>query len=87
MDYRRLPKTRMGGLAIEVMESHAMGLEALVSKKELVIAFGVSGSFLNKLMAEEDLPYFKIGRAVRFRVSEIAVWLERRRIGKTGRTN
>ncbi len=53
--------------------------EALLSKKELVVALGVSSSFVNKLMANESLPYFKIGRAVRFRISEISAWLNTRR--------
>ena len=54
--------------------------ESLVSKKELMIAFGISGSFISKLMVDEDLPYYKIGRSVRYRVSEISKWLEERRI-------
>lgn len=54
--------------------------EKLISKKELVLVFGISSSFVNKLMAEEGLPHFKIGRAVRYRVSDISMWLELRRI-------
>ena len=63
-----------------VVGGERISFETLISKKELVSAFGVSSSFVNKLMAEEGLPYFKIGRAVRFRVSEISTWLEKRRI-------
>ncbi|MBY0471523.1 helix-turn-helix domain-containing protein [bacterium] len=57
-----------------------IAFEALISKKELTVAFGVSSSFVSKLMAEEGLPHFKIGRAVRFRISDVSVWLEKRRM-------
>ncbi len=58
----------------------AIIFETLISKKELVVALGVSSSFVSKLMVEERLPYFKIGRAVRFRFSDIVSWLEMRRV-------
>jgi len=67
-------------ISSKVMTTERIMFETLISKKELVTAFGVSSSFINKLMTEEDLPYFKIGRAVRFRVSEISTWLERRKM-------
>lgn len=64
----------------KVVVSEKIMFEALISKKELIVAFGVSSSFVNKLMAEEGLPYFKIGRTVRFRVSDISGWVEKRRV-------
>jgi len=63
-----------------VLMEQRIAFETLISKKELTVAFGVSSSFVNKLMAEEGLPHFKIGRAVRFRVSDISAWLEKRRM-------
>jgi excisionase family DNA binding protein len=54
--------------------------ENLITKKELVTALGISSSFISKLMASGELPYFKIGRAVRFRISEISEWLEKYRV-------
>jgi excisionase family DNA binding protein len=67
-------------LGSKVIGAERVTFETLISKKELVVAFGVSSSFVNKLMAEEALPHFKIGRAVRFRVSDISGWLEKRRV-------
>jgi predicted DNA-binding transcriptional regulator AlpA len=52
--------------------------ENLVTKKQLSEAMSLSSSYISFLMAEEGLPHFKIGRAVRFRVKEIAVWLKKR---------
>ncbi|MBK9294498.1 MAG: helix-turn-helix domain-containing protein [Oligoflexia bacterium] len=67
-------------ISSKIMAIERVMFETLISKKELVTAFGVSSSFISKLMAEEGLPYFKIGRAVRFRVTDISQWLDRRRI-------
>jgi len=53
-------------------------IDNLLTRKQLAEKFGLSPSFISKLMAEEDLPYLKIGRAVRFRISEVAVWLQKR---------
>jgi len=52
--------------------------ENLFTRNQLAEKFGLSPSFISKLMSEEGLPYLKIGRAVRFRVSEVAVWLQKR---------
>ena len=38
----------------------------------------LSVSYISLLMAEEGLPHFKIGRAVRFRVKEVAAWLQKK---------
>ena len=52
--------------------------ENLLTRNQLAEKFGLSPSFISKLMSEEGLPYLKIGRAVRFRVLEVAVWLQKR---------
>ena len=51
----------------------------IVDKKELARKFSISVSFVNKLMAEEGLPYFKLGKVVRFRKKEVQTWLSQRR--------
>jgi excisionase family DNA binding protein len=51
----------------------------LITKGELAQLFDVSISFIEKLMAKEGLPHFKIGRSVRFRCEEVREWLLRRR--------
>jgi excisionase family DNA binding protein len=52
--------------------------ENLVTKKQLSESMSLSSSYISLLMAEEGLPHFKIGRAVRFRVREVAAWLQKR---------
>lgn len=52
--------------------------EILIDKIELAERLNVSVSFINKLMAEEGLPYKKLGRSVRFKMNEVAAWLEKR---------
>jgi len=51
--------------------------ENLVNKKQLAAHLGFSESYINKLMTL-GLPKIKSGRAVRFRISEVMAWLERR---------
>lgn len=71
---------RHSSIGVKNMEVVKMNFETLVSKKELVVALGVSHSFVNKLMAKDELPHFKIGRTVRFRISDISTWLEQRKV-------
>ncbi len=54
-------------------------LEGFLTKKDLAQRLSVSQGFINKLMSEEGLPHFKVGRAVRFRLEEVALWLSERR--------
>jgi excisionase family DNA binding protein len=53
--------------------------EKLLTRKQLAELLGVSPSFISKLMANEGLPRIKLGKAVRFRIGEVAVWLQTRR--------
>lgn len=53
--------------------------ENLVTKKQLAEALAISEGFINKMMLEEGLPHFKLGRAVRYRVKEVVSWLSQRR--------
>ncbi len=52
--------------------------ENLVTKEQLAGSLALSPSYISKLMATEGLPHLKIGRAVRFRVSEVVAWLQKR---------
>lgn len=52
--------------------------EKLVTKRRLAEELALSESCISKLMASEGLPYFKIGRAVRYRISEVVRWLHER---------
>ena len=53
--------------------------ENLIDRKQLSQKLGVSPSFVSKLMAEQGLPYIKIGRAVRFDLREVMVFLNERK--------
>ena len=48
-----------------------------ISKDRLAEFLGISISHVNKLMTE-GLPCLKIGRAVRYRVSDVVMWLQKR---------
>lgn len=50
-----------------------------LSKKHLSVALSISLSYVDKLMTDEGLPHYKIGRSVRFNLSEIMAFLERRK--------
>jgi|GEM_PF-6594388 len=52
--------------------------ENLVSRTELAKRLSLSPSYISKMMKYEGLPYFKIGRAVRFKLSEVVDFLERK---------
>lgn len=51
----------------------------LLTVKQLALQLGVSVAFIYVLMKDEGLPYFKLGRATRFRVQEVSAWLSKRR--------
>lgn len=51
--------------------------ENWVKKEQLAQHLACSPSYINKLMCE-GLPRTKFGRAVRFRISEVEEWLQRR---------
>ncbi len=53
--------------------------ERLLTKKQLADLLEISTSYIDKLMALGEIPYLKIGKAVRFRQTEVLVWLQRRR--------
>ena len=52
--------------------------EILLNKKQLAERLALSQSYINLLMAEQGLPHFKIGGAVRFQVREVVAWLQKR---------
>lgn len=53
--------------------------EKLLTKRQLADLMEISTGYIDKLMALGEIPYFKIGKAVRFRQTEVLVWLQRRR--------
>lgn len=58
--------------------SHSFIDMQVVTKEQLAERLELSKSYINKLMAEEGLPHLKIGRSVRFQISEVLAWLQKR---------
>jgi excisionase family DNA binding protein len=52
--------------------------EKIISKQQLAEFLNLSVSMIDKLM-QQGLPYFKIGKSVRFRATDVLIFLERRR--------
>ncbi|MBI3294424.1 MAG: helix-turn-helix domain-containing protein [Deltaproteobacteria bacterium] len=76
------PTARTIALSSSVFENLAdldRAFEILLTKKQLAERLAFSQSFINKLMSEEALPHYRVGRAVRFRVREVVAWLQKRR--------
>lgn len=56
-------------------------IERTLTYEELSAATGLKVSFLKKAKNQYELPHYKIGALVRFRLSEVEVWLKGRRTG------
>ena len=50
--------------------------EQLLTSSELAKALGVSVHTIKKWRAQEKIPYYKLGRCLRFRVSEVLAKLK-----------
>jgi excisionase family DNA binding protein len=77
------PVLPRGGLATSIAATKlslngAVVFENLVTREQLAEMLVLSPSFISKLMSEGRLPYIKIGKSVRFRVSEVMTWLQKR---------
>ena len=57
--------------------------DQLLTARELADYLGFSASTILDMWERGDLPGFKIGRAVRFRPTEVEAWLEGCRRGPT----
>ena len=64
-------------LAPEVGFAGPSLIENFIAKDRLSELLGISISHINKLMTD-GLPCLKIGRAVRYRVSDVVTWLQKR---------
>ena len=66
-----------GSMRDQPAERSAWLFENYITKKQLATSLGVSVSLVSKLMLD-GLPYLKISRAVRYRLSDVEAWLQRR---------
>ena len=53
-------------------------IDNYITKDELARYFSVSKSHIDRLMATDGLPHLKIGRSVRFKVSDVLRWFGRK---------
>lgn len=53
-----------------------MSSEALLTPENIAKSWQVSTAFIYKLVKEKRIPYFHIGKAIRFSPSEIQEWLK-----------
>ena len=60
---------------------HLRHIEHLVDAAALSRLTGLSPKYIYALAARGEIPHYRIGRAIRFVPSEIAVWLLQRRCG------
>ena len=51
----------------------------LIDRKQLAQKLGVSPAFISKMMVVDGLPYIKLGRAVRYDLREVMVFLNKRK--------
>lgn len=52
----------------------------IVDVTRLADALGVNVSFVRRLVCERRIPYFKIGKLVRFDLAEVHDWLDQCRV-------
>ena len=54
-------------------------LERLLTKKEVAGRWQVSEKTVERRMRKDGLPYIRIGRQIRFRLSDILAWEKKNR--------
>jgi excisionase family DNA binding protein len=59
-----------------------MDHEKLLGVKEIAERTGLEASWIYSQAAAKKIPYLKLGKYLRFRWSEIELWLEAQRQGK-----
>jgi excisionase family DNA binding protein len=52
--------------------------ENALKANELALLLGVTQQHVYKMAAQQDIPSFRVGKAVRFDPSQVAQWLRRR---------
>ena len=61
-------------------EKHEIKTERLVDKKELSATTGLTVSFIEKAYVSYGLPFYKLGRSIRFKISEVNKWIDQRQV-------
>ena len=61
------------------MGAKEKSIEPMIDSEELMEILSVSKAFLDDARAKLNLPYYKIGRNVKYRISEVEQWIRERR--------
>jgi excisionase family DNA binding protein len=61
-------------------ESRSDPIPELISIDQLAGRLGITVRHVRRLVAERRVPYYKVGRLVRFDPRELAAWLDTRRV-------
>lgn len=51
----------------------------MVDRNQLAKLISLSPSYISRLMSEESLPHYKIGKSVRFKIEEVMEFLNERK--------
>lgn len=54
--------------------------EPMVCVKTLIQTYGLQKSFWSEAKVTMGLPHYKIGRAIKFRLSEVERWMQQRKV-------
>lgn len=65
-------------------DKQSTGSIELLTVAEAAELLGVSASGLRRLQQERRIPFFKVGRCVRFAKSDLAAYLAQRRVESVG---
>ena len=66
------------------LDKQLTGSTSLLTVAEAAKLLGVSVSGMRRLQQERRIPFFKVGRCVRFAKSDLAAYLAKRRIEPVG---
>jgi excisionase family DNA binding protein len=56
-------------------------MTTMLDSKQVAPLLCISGATLRLWVSKAEVPFFRIGRSVRFDPVQLAVWLERRQLG------
>jgi excisionase family DNA binding protein len=76
----RMPEGRNDQIVRYRRNTPAVSVVPLLDISAVAEVLGASRRHVQRLVSEKRIPYFKVGRLIRFDASELSVWLEERRV-------
>ena len=62
---------------IEIFEGMSTEMETYLSPEKLAGHLGIAVKTVRKWVLQREIPYYKLGKVIRFRLSEIEEWIDR----------